>query len=89
MERVKQMCRITLQSQQVFENYARDAINWHGCPPIGGNVVGSKEERGNLTQLKKAGLISTWLNDGTSWIQFTDKGKEFAGKLGIIIDDEF
>ena len=76
---------ITEQSQRVFEEYARDAINWSGCPPIGGNVGGSKEERGNLTQLKKAGLITTSVSDGITWVEFTDKGKEYAGKLGILM----
>ena len=52
---------------------------------VGGNVGGNKEERGNLTQLKKAGLITTFASDGDTWIAFTAVGKEFAKTLGIEI----
>ena len=42
---------ITETSLKVFLAYAKDAGNRSGTPLIGGNVGGSKEERGNLTQL--------------------------------------
>jgi len=59
---------ITSESKRVFIAYANDAPNWNGMPLVGGNVGGSKEERGNLTQLKRAGLITDllkWLNKDT------------------------
>jgi len=73
---------ITEQSHKVFIAYAKDACNWGGTPLVGGNVGGSTQERGNLTQLKVAGLISTWVDDGI-WINFTDVGKEYAKSHGI------
>lgn len=75
--------KITEASKQVFIAYAKDAGNWNGQPLVGGNVGGSKEERGNLTQLKRAGLITTQIDEGHTWIQFTPAGVEFAKSLGI------
>lgn len=66
---------ITNKSLGVFLAYAKDAGNWSGTPLIGGNVGGTKEERGNLTQLKRAKLITTFRDDGCDWLCFTDAGK--------------
>lgn len=76
---------ITETSKQVFLAYAKDACNWSGSPLVGGNVGGTKEERGNLTQLKKVGLITTFRDEGCDWIQFTEAGKTFAAENGITI----
>ena len=78
---------ITKISLDLFLAYARDAGNWSGNPLVGGNVGGSKEERGNLTQLKQAGLIDTFVSDGFTWISFTDAGRTFALKHGVEIKD--
>lgn len=77
---------ITEESKRVFMDYARDAINWSGSPMVGGNVGGSKEERGNITQLKIAGLIKTQVDEGYTWIFFTPLGKVYAKSLGIDLD---
>lgn len=74
---------ITERSLALFLDYARDAGNWSGTPMIGGNVGGSKEDRGNLTQLKKADLITTFRDEGCDWIIFTDAGADLAAKHGI------
>jgi hypothetical protein len=74
---------ITDASKAVFIAYAKDAGNWSGTPLVGGNVGGSKGERGNLTQLKRAGLINTVRDEGCIWIYFTDAGKAYAKELGI------
>ena len=73
---------ITPESMRVFLQYAFDAGNWSGQPLVGGNVGGSKEERGNLTQLKRAGLITTFSDDGL-WISFTKSGQDVAKSAGI------
>lgn len=75
--------KITETSKAIFLAYAADAANWGGTPLVGGNVGGSKEERGNLTQLKRAGLITTFKYEGDMWIRFTDAGKAFALEHGI------
>lgn len=77
---------ITKTSLEVFLAYAKDACNWGGEPLVGGNVGGTPEERGNLTQLKKAGLIKTFEEDrNTVFISFTDAGKALATKHNISI----
>ena len=77
--------QITEKSLEVFLMYAKDAGNWNGMPLIGGNVGGGKEERGNLTQLKQAGLIRTEQDAGESWVVFTDAGKALAAQHNISI----
>lgn len=81
------MANITAQSLDLFLDYARDAGNWGGCPLVGGNVGGSKEDRGNLTQLKRAGLITTFKCDGETWVEFTAAGKSLAEGHGVEMDD--
>lgn len=74
---------ITPQSLEVFLAYAKDAANWGGTPLVGGNVGGGPEERGNLTQLKKAGLIQTSRDDGATFVHFTDAGEALAAQHGL------
>jgi hypothetical protein len=77
---------LTPRTVELFLEYARDAGNWSGTPCVGGNVGGSKEDRGNLTYLKRAGLIQTFKSDGQTWIEFTDAGKAFARQHDIKLD---
>jgi len=76
---------ITEASKALFVAYAKDAGNWGGCPLVGANVGGSKEERGNLTQLKRAGLVITTHADGEKWVEFTPAGRAYTVSLGITI----
>jgi hypothetical protein len=76
---------ITEQSKALFVAYAKDAANWSGSPLVGGNVGGSKEDRGNLTQLKRAGLVTTWRHRHSEdiYLSFSDAGIALAASLGI------
>ena len=74
---------ITEESERVFLAYARAAHNWAGNPLV--NVGGPKEERGNLTQLKKAGLLTTWVDEGCTWIGFTEAGRLYAAAYGVAL----
>lgn len=76
---------ITERSLQLFLDYARDAAHWTGTPMVGGNVGRSAADRGNLTQLKKAGLVDTFPSDGDMFVQFTDAGVALAAQHGITI----
>lgn len=76
---------ITSLSKSLFIAYAKDACNWGGTPLVGGNVGGSTADRGNLTHLKKLGLLVTFHSDGSDWVDFTAAGKEYAKELGITI----
>ena len=79
------MSNITESSLKLFLEYAEDAGNWNGTPMVGGNVGGTKEDRGNLTQLKQAGLITTIKEEYCTFVKFTEAGKELALEHGIEI----
>jgi hypothetical protein len=74
---------ITEQSKALFIAFAKDAANWNGEPLVGGNVTTDAQARGNLTQLKRAGLVTTFKDEGSLWLQFTPAGREYAKTLGI------
>jgi hypothetical protein len=74
---------ITQKSLDVFLSYARSAGDWSGTPMVGGTAA----ERGNLTQLKNAGLITTFPSDGDVFIQFTETGRALAAEHGIAIPE--
>lgn len=75
------MTTITETSLKVFLAYADDASNWNGTPLFDGD----KAERGNLTQLKIAGLVETFTDEGCLWVDFTDAGKALALEHGVSI----
>jgi hypothetical protein len=77
---------LTEASKALFIAYAKDAGNWSGTPLVGGNVGGSKADVGNLTDLKKKGLITTFRDEGCDWITFTPAGREYARSLGVTIE---
>ena len=74
---------ISVTSQLLFMALVKDAGNWNGQPLL--DI--SKEERGNVTQLKRAGLITTEKDEGNVWVQFTEAGKAFAVKLGATLSE--
>lgn len=79
---------ISDRSLQLLLAYARDIPNCSGRAPVGGNAGGSKEDRGNLTQLKRAGLITTDTDeDNRVWLRFTDSGREMAARHGAVINE--
>lgn len=80
---------ITGRTLELFLAYAKDAGNWSGMPLVGGNVGGSKEDRGNITQMKKAGLVTTHVDEGCTWMSFTDAGRAFAAERGVNIAKEW
>lgn len=72
-------------SLALFKDLIDDAPNWSGQPLFGGNVGGSQESKGHLTDLKKKGLVETWVDDedrSLSWVCFTAKGRRFAATIG-------
>lgn len=79
------MTSITQTSLTAFLAYAKDAGNWNGAPLVGGNVGGNAQERGNLTQLKQAGLVETFKDDGQLWLKFTTAGAHLAASHGVQI----
>ena len=69
---------LTERSEQLFKLMADDAGNWSGMPLLGGNFDFTTEDRGNLTDLKKAGLVKTVHDEGSDWVMFTEAGYEKA-----------
>lgn len=76
---------LTYASKDVFIAYAKVASNWNGEPLVGGAVVSTASTRGHLTALKKARLITTFTDEGNTWMQFTELGVAYAEWLGIAI----
>jgi hypothetical protein len=66
----------------LFIEYARDNGNWTGTPGVGCNVTHGRAENGLLTDLKKAGYLSTF-NDSGVWISFSEKGIRLMVDCGI------
>lgn len=76
---------LTADSLRLFKDIANDAGNWGGTPMVGGNVCTTKADLGNLTDLKKHGLLSTFESDGCYFIDFTPAGLALAFVHGIQI----
>ena len=66
-------------SKALFVRHARDAGNWSGTPLL----EITKGERGNLTQLKRAGLLTTIRSNGEEFVIFTPAGRAFAIENGV------
>lgn len=79
------MYAMTKDSLDLFRSLAFDAGNWSGTPCWGANVGGSKTDRGNLTDLKRKGLLYTVREDGDEWVHFTPEGKALALTFGVTL----
>jgi hypothetical protein len=69
---------LSAESHSLFCELASDAGDWHGQPL----VQITKEQRGNLSDLKKKGLLTTSTSDGLQFAQFTDAGIALAASPG-------
>jgi len=73
MNKEKQM-NMTAESFKLFIALANDADNWNGQPIL--DIT--KEQRGNLSQLKKLQLLTTFKDEGCDFVIFSDAGKKLA-----------
>jgi hypothetical protein len=76
------MTNLTPASLSLFISLAKDAPNWNGQPLL--DIT--KAQRGNLTDLKKNDLLTTFKDDGCDFVIFTDAGKAFAAQNGFPIN---
>jgi hypothetical protein len=76
---------LTPTSLALFLAYADDAGNWSGNPWVDGNISLDAAGRGNLTDLKRKGLLITQEDDGDAFIIFTPAGVALAAEHGIDI----
>jgi len=72
---------LTTPSIELLRLLAEDAINWGGTPVYGHNVQSDHERNGNLTDLKKKGLLATddeiMHGERIVWVHFTATGRKF------------
>ena len=73
--------RLTPASEELFKQICRATGNWSGTPPCYELI--DAQTRGNLTQLKKAKLVTTFESDGEEWISLTEVGEAKAAAAGI------
>jgi hypothetical protein len=74
---------LTAASLALFLELAGDAPNWSGSPCLNGNVEMNTALKGNLTDLKKNGLLTTYCDEGCTWVQFTEAGMELMRAHGV------
>jgi len=72
---------LTPDSLALFDALANDANNWSGTPLIWITPA----QRGNLTNLKRSGLLTTFNSDGDMFANFTDAGMALAASRGWTI----
>lgn len=86
-KQVAALAKLPTNARELFVKYVQDAGNWNGTPLVGSNVtlLGEKEDRGLLTYLKRAGLVTTSQdadNRKCFWLHFTPDGVAYAKSLG-------
>lgn len=69
---------LTPESRRLFLDLVKDSFEWSGVPLL--DIT--REQRGNLTDLKRCGLIKTETDEGHTWCYFTTLGREAARLLG-------
>ena len=70
--------KLTPASTELFKELAEDA-DASGVSLYVGGVASSVSRNGNLTDLKKKGLITAdKVRYGGAWVYFTPEGREFA-----------
>lgn len=74
---------LTPDSLDLFLGLAEDAPNWSGSPLVTVTAAG----KGNLTHLKKLGLIETFEDEGCSFAIFTEAGIALAIEHGFDAED--
>lgn len=69
---------LTPASLALFLDLVEDAPNWSGSPM----VSVTPQQKGNLTHLKQAGLLDTFVDEGISFALFTEAGVALAAEHG-------
>ena len=77
--------KLTTATLNRFLAYAADSANWSGTPLVGGNVGGDHSDWGYLTNMKKAGLVTTFVDRRDTFIEFTPAGVALAAQHGITV----
>ena len=79
---------LTPETLAVFLSFAHISSQEERDPEV---AATSRQDKGHITNLKKAGLITTYVCNGDElrilWASFTDKGKALAADHGIYVFD--
>jgi len=70
---------LTIDSKNLFISLVNDAPNWSDTPMF----KGDQHQAGNLTDLKRKGLIKTFADCGCIFVVFTELGIKYANELGL------
>jgi len=71
---------LTAESKKLLLALVEDADNWGGtCSPSYEHIT--PETRGNLTDLKRHQLATTFKDNGIVWIEITPAGFELAATI--------
>lgn len=77
---------LTLPTIDLFREFARRSELEGRDPEV---TDTSPEDKGRLTHLKKAGLLTTYVCPGDPWqalwVSFTPRGRAFASRIGITV----
>ena len=73
---------LTEKSLAFFTKCAKEAPNFGGNPWVC-EVISSAADKGNLTDIKKVGLIRTVNNGDGEYLVFTPEGRNLAQSLNI------
>jgi hypothetical protein len=77
---------LTPASLDLFRYIAGQAKHWDNMPPLEGMRPMSPADKGNLTDLKKRGLLKVReVDTDQHLVFFTDAGESLAKSLGIEI----
>jgi hypothetical protein len=72
---------LTEDSAKLFTAVVKDLMNWGDTTPCFNHLTA--QTRGNLTDLKKRGLVTTFKSDGEEWIELTPAGVAHAMEIGL------
>ena len=73
----KALTGLSPASYNLLVDLIKDAPNWSGTPLI--DIT--KEQRGNLSDLKRRGFLTTFMDEGCMFAIFTDVGMLAAERL--------
>ena len=79
---------LTPETLALFIDFAHISSQEERDPEV---LCTSRKDKGHITNLKKAGVITTYVCEGDElgilWVSFTDKGKALAAAHGINVFD--
>lgn len=70
--------KMTPATLKLFLSLMHDSGNWSGEPLFDGG----SEDRGNLTHLKKLGVLETFADEGCVFVIWTDLGEKLMAAHG-------